>query len=196
MEKIRVSNVIENIKLLEMFNEVSQALVDGQVQVVSNTHLKDLFQMAEGGHQDAKDLCGKLGIDKHALNDLHKDGTSEIKLEADPKKVYEELMINGKQAEKKNDKKTLHLLDDLNQQIKQLQDPGLAARPVQVSEYETDLELEFECQEEDGDQSQENSEEDNEEEEIEIEFESEEEREECLKSIDVGRASYHHLKPV
>ena len=67
MEKIRDTNVLESIQLLDMFNQVVSNAENGDVQLVSQTHLRDLFLMAQDGHDGAKDLCDKLGLDEKSL---------------------------------------------------------------------------------------------------------------------------------
>ena len=188
MTDVNLQNTAQTLNVLEIFARIIESMKNNSSGVADQKQIVDLFRLAEDGNQQARTLCEKLGINRHVVNQVLSGGESELRLDADPKKLYDQLVFEGKKiATPDREKNLLQILDDVFREPEVVKNPFVVPvklESVTPKEWQEDFKLEEapKQQNQNGDESQEE------------EPEEVLDEKECLKQINRGISTFTSLK--
>lgn len=189
MSDVNFQNKLQNVAVMEIVAKIVESMKNSVGGMADQKQIVDLFRMAENGNLKARAICEKLGINRDVVDQVLAGGDSELNFEADPRKLFDQLVFEGKKIETPDrEQKLLQILDEVVHQPEVVK--STFAIPVQSTIVELREEAENFKLEEAPKQQGHGEEESSEEEEVEEVLDEKE----CLKQINRGISTFTSLK--
>lgn len=189
MSDVNFQNAPQTVTVLEIFARIIESMRNNPGRLADQKQIVDLFRMAEDGNPQARAICDKLGINHDIVDQVLQGGDCELRFEADPKKLYDQLVFEGKKtATPDREEKLLQILDEVTRAPEVTKNLFVVPTKLEVAqpkEWDETFKLE-ETPKHQG-HSEEESQQDEEPEEVLDE-------EECLKQINRGVSTFTSLK--
>jgi hypothetical protein len=189
MSDVNFQNKSQNVAVMEIVAKIVESMKNSVGGIADQKQIVDLFRMAENGNLKARAICEKLGINRDVVDQVLAGGESELNFDADPKKLYEQLVFEGKKIETPDrEQKLMQILDEVALQPEVAKNTFVIPTKPPAVEFREDAEdIKLEEVPKQQDHGEEQSGEDEEVEEVLDE-------KECLKQINRGVSTFTSLK--